>query len=426
MVTACGTRSQENPILVVGGGVAGIAAALDLANAGRPVHLVEQAHHLGGQVAKLDKLFPTDHCAFCPLWTEIKKCREHPRITLHTAARVRELRHNGEGYVATVVEGPHLINADRCIYCGRCLVACPEKRDVPGQPASTSPIRVVWEHAYPPSYVIDAGACTRCGLCQIACPTGAIDLERSELETVMAVDDVIWATGFKEADLGSLKEFGSGTHPDIMSAMEFEAWVAEAGPNQGNILKKSNGRVPRSVAFVQCAGSRDKRLLPYCSAVCCMHALKQAHWVKRRHPEVSCVIFFTDLRTVGKNYYEYALRAVGQAELELIRGRPGLIIPLPEGETIAVKYEDTLTQKREIRRFDMVVLNGALESCLEQPGNEKAVSCLREGHRATDRACDVENQLTCGFAREPADVAESVIQASAAALQVALKAKTKR
>jgi len=246
-----------------------------------------------------------------------------------------------------------------------------------------------------------------------------MDLREEEINLV--VNDIIWATGFKEADLSNLKEYGSGTHPDIMTSMEFENWTAEGGINKGEIVKRSNHSVPQNIAFIQCAGARDLRMIPSCSAVCCMHALKQAGWVKRRTPSIDCYIFYTDLRTVGRDYYRYSLKDFEGADIKLIRGRPGLIHPMPGGNGIAVQFENTMTQKREIRKFDIVILNGNIQPSLIQlrpAQSEKTVTPQidKEGFVITESG--ETSDFACGFGLEPADVAESVIQASAAAMSV--------
>jgi heterodisulfide reductase subunit A len=414
------TEQKGNPVMVVGGGVAGIVAALDLANAGIFVHLVEKRPDLGGHAAILDKLYPTDHCAFCPLWTEIKKCTQHPKITIHTRARVMGLIGDENHKSVSIVKGPHFVDKEKCISCGRCEKVCPVEKELchlEEYAASSHAVEMAWDHAYPPSYMINEDACTRCGVCQQICPSNAIDLDRTEEEIVIPVDDVIWATGFHEADISRLQEFGSNTHPDIMHSMEFETWISEAGPNRGNIRKKSDLSSPQAIAFVQCAGARDLRLFPYCSAVCCMHALKQAKWVNKRAPEIECAIFFTDLRTVGKNYYEYAVKATKDYHLNLIRGRPGLILSLPEGRGIGVKYEDTMTQEVKIRKFDMVVLNGALgPGLLQMDLGQKDMPALdSHGFLASKKVGNPD--LSCGFSSGPADVIESSIQASSAAMK---------
>lgn len=400
-------KNNTSPVLIIGGGVAGLTAALDLAAAGQAVHLVEIGGSLGGQVAKLDKIYPTDHCAFCPLWTDIKRCREHPLITVHTSSTLRELKKKDSHMQALIVKKPPAIDEARCIFCGRCQKGCPAGAAYPAG-----------VHTYPPVYRIDRDACTDCGACVTICPTGAIDFHRREESMTLAVSDVVWAAGFREIDVSPLKEFGYGSHRDIMTSLEFEEWTAEAGPNKGTILTKSDRSIPESIAFIQCTGSRDQKFLPYCSAVCCMHAFKQAQWVQRRNPAVRCVILYTDLRTVGKDYYAYALREARGNGITLIRGRPSLIHPLPGGNGIAVKFEDTITQKREIWKFDMVILNGNIGPSLTGDAREKSVAPALTGEGFIDTGVDEGSRIGCGFSLEPADVAESAIRASSAAVRV--------
>ena len=402
-------RRDTFPVLVIGGGVAGISAALDLAGTGLPVHLVEKSPYLGGQVARLDKLYPTDHCAFCPLWTDIKRLREHPLITIHTCTEVNDLRRIEDRLHAVMVRTIPVIDEDLCVFCGKCARVCPENA-----------IQPLGEHVYPPSYRIDRKICTRCDECVKICPTAAIDFGRTDKNFELTCDHVIWASGFTEVDLSPLPEFGFGTHPDIMTSLEFEVWTAEGGINQGGIIKKSNRSGPRAIAFIQCAGARDQRMLSYCSAVCCMHALKQAQWVKRRNPAVHCVVFYTDLRTVGRDYYEYSLRDMSENGIRLIRGRPSLIYPLPGGGGIAVKFENTMTQKREIWKFDMVILNGNIRSSLAGTGNEKVSLPSLTGDGFVKPGSDDISRFACGFSAEPADVAETVIQASSTAVRTIL------
>ncbi|MCX5853334.1 MAG: 4Fe-4S binding protein [Deltaproteobacteria bacterium] len=397
------------PVLVIGGGVAGISAALDIANASRTVHLVEIGRSLGGQVAKLDKLYPTDHCAFCPLWTDIKRLREHPLITVHTSTEVKELGRIEGRLHAVLVRTPPVIDESRCVFCGRCQTTCPEGAAYPSG-----------EHVYPPAYGIERSLCSECSACVTICPTGAIDFQRADETIALNIDHVIWASGFKEVDLTPLPEFGFGTHPDIMTSLSFEEWTAEGGINRGNITRKTTGTAPRNIAFIQCAGARDQRMLPYCSAVCCMHALKQAKWVKRRNPAIHSVIFYTDLRTVGRDYYEYARDEIGGSPIRLIRGRPSLIYPLPGGDGIAVKFENTVTQKRDIWKFDMVVLNGNLRSSLEWTDQEKLDSPALTEEGFVNPESDDTSRFSCGFSMEPADVAESAVQAASVAARVLL------
>ncbi|MGC9324719.1 MAG: 4Fe-4S binding protein [Desulfomonilia bacterium] len=398
--------SSLRPVVVVGSGVAGIVASLDLARAGKTVHLLEKGPILGGQVSTLDKLYPTDHCAFCPLWTEIRNCVLDANITIHTLTEITEIVESGDLFQVTFTHSPRYIDETRCILCGRCVPTCPVKAITYGP-----------EHAYPQTYLIDPEVCTRCSECVDICPTSAIDITRERFRSTISAAGIIWATGFQDTDISLLEEYGYGTHPDILTSLQFEDWTAEAGSNRGAILTKAGGVKPRMIAFIQCAGARDMRLFPYCSAVCCMHALKQAQWVKRRSPEIECTIFFTDMRTEGRNYYTYYLREIKNSAIELIRSRPGLIYPMPNGSGIAVKYEDTLTQEQLIRVFDMVVLNGALRPSLSSRDAGYTPHLDEEGLLKGS----FRKMYPCGFCMEPMDVESSVVQASAAAMKACIE-----
>ncbi|MEN6437255.1 MAG: 4Fe-4S binding protein [Syntrophobacter sp.] len=423
-------RSESLPVLVVGSGVAGLTAALDLARIGVPVHVVEREGHLGGQVMHLDKLYPSDHCAFCPVWTEGAACLTHPLITLHSHTTLEGLESADGRIVAVLATRPPAVSPDACVFCGACKDAC-DRKGVPGA-IRFRPEALAWDPALPPTPFLDKNLCSRCGQCASACPTGAIDPNRLDLPARVArmpVADVIHAVGFTERSSLTVTEYHADGHPDVFSAMDYEAWTAEAGPNAGTIRRRSNGAIPRSVAFIQCAGARDQRFLGYCSSVCCMHALKQARWVKRRQPAASVAIFFTDLRAVGKGYESYARTAATEA-VTLVRSRPALVFSLPEaggGSTLAVRYEDFTTGKVITAEFDTVVLNGGLTAC-PLPG----VSGAGTGNQSRDVGAPVTSaggqkqtqdpaHQTCGFCQEPGDVAQSVIQGSRAAALVAAR-----
>lgn len=398
IVSDAASRPPAPPVLVAGGGVAGLAAALDLANLGVPALLVEQEGFLGGQVMRLDKLYPTDHCGFCPVWTEAAAALAHPLVTALRHTRLLDLEPpapGGEEPTAVLETRIPAIDPEACVSCGLCREACPAGA-VADKPADRT-----WDPAAPPCPSIDFSRCDRCGACVAACPTRAVDLDRPAVRQRLAVADVVFATGFAEPAAPLAPEFGRGSHPDVLTAMEFEALSAEAGPRGGELRRRSDGAAPRSLAFIQCAGARDVRYLPYCAGVCCMHALKQARWARRRSPGLSCAIFFTDLRAVGKGYETYA-RAAAAEGVQLVRSRPGLVLaPAKDapGAAVAVRYEDPATCRAVTAEFDLVVLNGGLAAC-PLPGAQ---------------GLGPEPDRRCGFCAGPADLAQSVVQGARAA-----------
>ena len=390
---------SASPVLVVGGGIAGMQAALDLAGLGVPVFLAEKDGHLGGQVMRLDKVYPTDHCAFCPTWTHAKACREHPLITIATNTRFVGLENTPEGVIATLAETPSPIDAEACIFCGQCFTACPRKaiaghaKDLPLDP-STHPVSF-----------LDTNLCDLCGVCKAACPIGAITLDRQEKTLRLAVSDCIFAGGFQEPTPESgpipAPEFGAYSHPDILTAMAFEKWSAEFRANHSTDMRcPSDNRPVKRLAFIQCAGARDKRHLEHCSAVCCMHASKQASWMKRRRPDLDVIVLYTDLRGPGKGQEAY-IRNAEKTGVRFYRRRPGLVAPVESAldKGVAIRHETEAGVGTTVA--DLVILNGGLACCPHPETASAGTNILAENH--------------CGFCAEPADIAHSVIQAGSTA-----------
>ena len=386
-------------VLVVGGGVAGMQAALRLSDLGIPVLLVEKQAFLGGMVMRLDKVYPTDHCAFCPTWSTALACYHAPLIQVVTNAAVTDLTTDGEQITASLRLQKPAVDPALCLFCGACRSVCQRKALLEHDPKMT------WDPALPPAMQINSSLCDRCGQCVSVCPVQAIDLNREEEQLRLTVADVILATGFEEprpSDPRQAPEFGAGSHPDILTAMEFEAWYNES--RGAEVLSTpSAGKNVQRLAFIQCAGARDQRHLPYCAAVCCMHAMKQARWVKRRQPALDITIFYTDLRAPGAGQELY-MRQGAQAGIRLVRARPGLVMASVESG-IGVRYEQPESGQAVGELFDLVVINGGLAQC-RLPAEAKPPSASLPLKR-------------CGFCSEPADIATSVIQGAAQAYAVA-------
>ena len=385
-------------VLVVGGGVAGMQAALSLAALGVPVLLAERNAHLGGQVMRLDKVYPTDHCAFCPTWSMARACYDAPGLRVLLHAEVTGLTTDGDRTFASILVRRPAMDPASCLFCGKCQDVCVKNAIRKRDPGMT------WDPALPPVMRIDERLCDGCGACVKACPVQAVTLSPEPVSLTVPVADVVYATGFEEpaqGDAAWAEEFGSHTHPDIFTAMEFEAWHGESRA-QDVLRKRSDGKPVSRVAFVQCAGARDARHLSYCAAVCCMHAVKQARWLKRRQPALDITIFYTDLRAPGAEQERY-IRAGEREGLRLVRSRPGLIKPSPLGG-IGVRYEDPVTGKGVGERFDAVIVNGGLAQC-RLPGPAGIA--------------DSRPFARCGFCNEPVDVAGAAVQGVAAAARLA-------
>ncbi|MBQ9453616.1 MAG: CoB--CoM heterodisulfide reductase iron-sulfur subunit A family protein [Desulfovibrio sp.] len=387
-------------VLIVGGGVAGMHAALNLAALEVPTLLVEKNAHLGGMVMRLDKVYPTDHCAFCPAWSTARQCYDSPLVQVLLHTEVVGLSTDGEGIRAELKMHRPAVDPTLCLFCGACRNSCSREALLERDPAMT------WDPSLPPAMCIDQERCDRCRQCVSACPVGAITLDAGEECVSVAVEDVIYATGFEEVLPGDPRhapEFGIGSHPDIFTAMEFEAWNNESR-GECVLCTRSDGRPAKRIAFIQCAGARDRRHLPYCAAVCCMHAMKQARWLKRRQPELDISLFYTDLRAPGVGQEMYMMAGAAEG-VRLLRSRPGLV--MAAGSTgVGVRYETPENGRPVGEKFDLVVVNGGLGQCpLPNAFSDK-------NGRAT-------THYKCGFCDEPADVAGSVIQGAATAVAVA-------
>lgn len=356
-------------VLVIGGGIAGIEASLQIADAGHKVTLVEKQPSIGGHMAQFDKTFPTLDCSACILTPKMNSVGTHPNITLLTSSEVTDVSGYIGNFEVTVKTKARYVNHDLCTSCGACMEKCPVK--VPSEfdegMDKRGAIYTLFPQGVPNKPVIDESTCLKltrgkCGLCETVCEPKAINFEDREKETALEVGSIIVATGYKFAKPSILKDYGYGIYDNVLTGPEFERVNNAAGPSGGEILLK-DGSKPQSVAILHCIGSRDKNVNEYCSKVCCMYSLKFSHLVKEK-TGAEVFEFYIDIRAAGKSYEEFYDR-IREEDVHFIRGKVGSVTDVPvndeEKGKLVVIAENTLAGKRMRVPVDMVILSTGLE-----------------------------------------------------------------
>ncbi|MCX7683578.1 MAG: CoB--CoM heterodisulfide reductase iron-sulfur subunit A family protein [Anaerolineae bacterium] len=352
--------------LVVGAGIAGMQAALEIANAGYGVVLVERLPSIGGRMAQLSETFPTLDCAQCILTPRTVEVGHHPHIELLTYAEVEAIVPEGTGFRALIRRHPAYVNWDLCTGCGYCQEKCPTRVDAEFERklGKRKAIYTLSPQAVPNKPVIDQEHCTffqrgRCRACERFCPTGAIDYAQEAQLVEVEVGAVVLATGYELYDLSRMPEYGGGRIADVIDGLAFERLLSASGPTSGKVLRPSDGTVPREVVFIQCAGSREpERHLSYCSKICCMYAAKQAMLYRHRVHEGQAYVFYIDIRAAGKRYDEFTQRAMEDEHVVYLRGKVSRLVR--EDGKVIVLGADTLSGRQVEIAADMVVVAPAL------------------------------------------------------------------
>ncbi len=420
---------HETKCLVIGGGISGIQAAIDVANSGHKVILVEKDPSIGGHMAQLSVTFPTLDCAQCILTPRMVEASRHPNIELLTYSEVVKVAGFMGNYEVTIRKNPTYVDADKCNLCDKCSEVCPVsvKEEFNEGLSERKAIYMPFEQAIPSSYVLDENACLgvkpiRCGLCQDVCDVGAINYDMAPEMITEKVGTIIVATGYDVYDPSHLTEYGGGKYPDVVTSLQFERMVHPSGPMKGQLRRPSDGRPVKSIAFVHCAGSRDpERHKPYCSRICCTYTAKQALLFKKGVPDGVANVFYIDIRTDGKGYEEFAQGIISDKRPRYIRGKVAKVVD--EGDHLTVWGADTLSGKRMEIDVDLVVLamamvpsEGTAELAKTLHINVDENGFLKEAHlKLRPVETTTAGVFIAGTAQGPKDIPDSVAQGSAAA-----------
>jgi heterodisulfide reductase subunit A len=417
--------------LVIGGGIAGIQAALDLADMGIHVHLVERLPSIGGRMAQLDKTFPTNDCSTCILSPKMNEVARHPLVDLHTYAEVTALEGEAGDFSVTILQHPRYVDASRCTGCGECAAKCPVKvaDEFDMGLRQRRAIYLYFPQAVPQVMTIDAAHCRylqkgKCGLCAQVCEARAIDFEQRERQVEVRVGAVVVATGYDFFDPRGLAHFGYEQCANVITALEYERLISASGPTEGRLLRPSDGQPARRIGFIQCVGSRDVRHQIFCSSVCCMHSSKQAVLASEHDAEVASYVFYTDFRASGKGFREYVARAEAEYGVRYVRSRVARITE-DEAHNPVIHYEDVETSRPARMTVDLAVLATSL---VPRPGTAELAKLLgievdSYGFIKTSPLAPLDTTragiYAAGCCRGPFDIPDSVMQASAAAARAA-------
>ena len=431
-----GTSAVTKRALVIGGGIAGIQTALDVADAGYEVDIVEQRPTIGGRMAQLDKTFPTLDCSACILTPKMVEASQNEKINIISYAKVEKVDGFVGNFKATIRKKARFVDETKCTGCSLCMSKCPSKKgkdefnmEMNNRPA----IYIPFAQAIPNVAVIDPEQCLKlktgkCGLCEKVCTAGAINYKQQDELIEREYGAIVVATGFKPIDPSPLNEYGYADNADVITSLELERLMNAAGPTKGTLLRPSDLQHPHEIVFIQCVGSRcdenTKRGKPYCSKICCMYTAKHAMLIRDKYPDTKVHVFYIDVRTPGKNFDEFYRRAVEQYGVDYIKGMVGKVAK--EGDKLMVRGSDLINNQQVEIAADLVVLATAIEP---DPTARSIGTMLTASMDTNDFFTEAHAKLRpvesptagiflSGVAQGPKDVPETVAQASAAAAKV--------
>ena len=409
--------------LVLGGGIAGLEAALNLAEQNFSVAVVEKDATIGGKMIRLSKVFPTLDCSSCITTPKMAAAAHHPNITILTYCELQTLERSNGDLVAGIRQKPRFVSEEKCIGCRQCEYECPVLvPDVEqGGFAGRKAIRIPFSNAIPQKALIDPENCILCGRCAKVCPTRAVDYFEQPEEFTLTASAAVIATGYRMLSPQDMAQLGQGRIPNVISALQMERLLAPHGP-YNRVLRPSDGMEPDSVAFIQCAGSRDRSMgIPYCSRVCCMYAVKQAMLLSGALPMVDVTVYYIDIRAFGKGYEQFFQTAQAMG-VQFVKARPVVTGPGEEGR-VALRYEAQEVDWRIVSvEHDLVVLSlGLLPGwspqgrCPMAVGEDKFIKTVQP--KLAPTLTDMPGVFVAGAAAGPKDIVDSIAEAGAAAME---------
>ncbi len=431
-------QAGESPVvkraLVIGGGIAGIQAALDIADAGFEVDIVEKNATIGGRMAQLDKTFPTLDCSACILTPKMVDCAQHEKIDILSYSEVEDVKGFVGNFSVKIRRKARFVDETKCTGCKICMEKCPSKKGLNAfnmglnnRPA----IYIPFAQAIPNVAVIDPEQCIKlktgkCGICQKFCGVGAINYEQQDEFIERQYGAIVVATGFKPISVDVFNEFGYNDNKDVITSLELERLMNAAGPSNGVLVRPSDGEHPKVITFIQCVGSRDTSGCgkPYCSKICCMYTAKHAMLIREKYPDTEVHVFYIDVRTPGKNYDEFFRRAVEQYGVDYIKGMVGKVYN--ENGKLMVQGSNLIDNEQVTIASDLVVLAAAIEP---EPSVRKIATLLTASIDTNNFLTESHAKLRpvesptagvylAGVCQGPKDIPETVSQASACAAKV--------
>ncbi len=428
-------EKNSKSVLVIGGGIAGIQAALDLADMGIHVDMVEKAPNIGGRMAQLDKTFPTNDCSICILAPKLSECYRHPNITLYSYSEVQKVEGESGNFSVDILKRARYVKEDECINCGVCAEKCPMRviDEFDRQLRKRRAIYMYYLQGVPAIMTIDKDNClwftkNACRICEKVCEKEAIDFEQKDQQIKLNnVGSIIVATGYnliEDIDNEVLRNYGYQKYRNVVTALEFERLLSASGPQDGHVKRLSDGEKPKKIAYLQCIGSRNDRSRQYCSSICCMYTTKEAMIAYEHNNELESYVFYIDMRAGGKGFQSFIQRGENDYSIKYIKSKIAQIT-VDNKENPIIVYEDLDNGEIKELKVDLAVL----ATCIIPPeGIEKMSEVLgielNEYRFVKTPPFDSTETskggiFTCGCVHEPMDIPRSVSEASGAAARAA-------